>query len=149
MPPLQLLWTRLRVQTSRAICSSAGKARATGVAIDVRSVAVRVLYACPKFMFQDWFRVGLRRSALGKCPQWLLSRNPAISLDRFWEWWCASEALCRVRVFTGARPVMKVLWDVHFPAPLPPLQVPAGFVDDGVDVDLAADMDLGAIDTFD
>ena len=72
-PSLQLLWTRHRLHTLHAIWSSAGKARVTGTAVDVRSVALRVLLACRKFMLHDWFRVGLRRSALGECPQWLLS----------------------------------------------------------------------------
>ena len=150
-PPLQKLWTRLRVETLRAIWGMAGKASATGARVDARSVALRVLCNCRKLILQHWFRVGLSRSALGECPQWLLSRHPGISLEEFQTWWCASGVLCRTRVSPsgGVRPVLEVRWDVHSPVPVPLREASAALFDDGLDVDLAVELDLDVIDSYD
>ena len=71
-------------------------------------------------ILRHWFRVDLRRSALGGCPHWLLSRDPALTIGQFEQWWCAGGVLCRVIAVAGSRPRCEVVWDGERPVPLPP-----------------------------
>ena len=119
-PPskLQPLWLRLRLATLHALWCEAARVRHGGPAVSARVVACRVLAYCRKLMMQHWMRVGLRRRDLGACPQWLMSRDPRLSVDTFGDWWCAGTVLCEV-VHAGPRPQIDIRWDAHRPVPIP------------------------------
>ena len=152
-PRLCALWTRLRLAVLHALWSASCQARHGQVPADARGVTARVLSYCRGLMVQHWFRVDLRRPDLGACPHWLLARNPALTLEMFQDWWCASGVLCRV-VSSGAKPRMQVIWDANVPVPLPPAldrarHYPPGSTPRHPDVDLGGDMDLDEPDDFD
>ena len=66
-----------------AIWCAACYARSGRGSASAHGIAARVLCHCRKLMFQHWFRVDLRRGQLAACPQWLLSRDPTITLGTF------------------------------------------------------------------
>ena len=92
----------------------------------------------------------MRLSDLHACPQWLASRNPAITLAQFQEWWCPSGALCRVHVSAGGPPKLQVVWGHQQPVPLPPVPVPdpagASVASAAMDLDVDIGEDLYASD---
>ena len=149
---VSVLWTRFRLSVLHALWSEAGRAR-HGQSASARSVCARIVATNRKLMLRHWFRVDLRLAQLNACPQWLLSRNPAISLAQFQEWWCPSGALCCVHVLAGQRPQLQALWTAHFPVPIPVAPTPAPqheglgphFV---VDVLLDADLYPSDIDSY-
>ena len=150
-PPSDLspLWTRLRLAVLHALWCAACRARHDQVPASARSIAAQVISFCRGLMVQHWFRVDLHRPNLGACPHWLLGRHPALTLDKFRGWWCASAALCRVIAAAGAKPRMEVVWNAEAPVPLP-AAVPAiaAPAPRYPDVDLGEDMDLDVIDDF-
>ena len=119
-PPaaLQPLWLRVRLATLHALWCEAAKARRGGPVVSARAVACRVLAYCRKLMVQHWMRVGLHRRDLGGCPQWLLSRDPSMSVGTFGQWWCAGTVLCEI-VHAGPTPQMQIRWDASWPVPIP------------------------------
>ena len=120
-PPskLQPLWLRLRLATLHALWCEGAKVRRGGPAGSARGVACRVLAYCRKLMVQHWSRVGMHRRDLGGCPQWLMSRDPHLSVDAFGDWWSAGGVLCEI-VHAGHRPHIDIKWDAQHPVPIPP-----------------------------
>ena len=143
-PKLAPLWMRLRLSVLHALWCAAGQARHGHVPASARTIAMRVLSFCRSLMVQHWFRVGLRRPQLGACPNWLMARNPALTLETFQDWWCASSVLCRVVAVAGAKPRMEVVWDAVVPVPLPAVAPPRHHPD----LDLGEAMHLDVPDDF-
>ena len=95
---LSTLWCRFRLSVLYALWCQAGEARRAQTPLSARSVCARIVAANCKLMSQHWYRVDMRLAELSACLQWLASRQPAITLAQFQEWWCPLGALCRVHV---------------------------------------------------
>ena len=157
-PPARLrpLWVRLRLTVLHALWCASAKARSQRVHVDARTVAASVMVACKRLMRRHWYRVDMSSSTLGSCPHWMSGRMVALTLQQFEDWWAAPGVLCSVHGTAGELRKLGIHWTTAAPVPLPPPSAPGPppaeqrvvVLDDG-DVDLAADWDLGDIDTFD
>ena len=147
---LSTLWTRFRLSVLHALWSATGRARHGHSAECARSVCARIVAVNRKLMMRHWFRVDLRLTDLHACPQWLLARNPSISLAQFQGWWCPLGALCRVDVVAGQQPKLRALWTAHHPVPLPPAPIQSHDVGGEAiaNVDLGEDLYPSDVDSY-
>ena len=120
------VWLRLRLLTLHELWKAACKARMQACTVTAHGIALRLLAGFRKLLARDWFRVDMRLSDLGACPQWLLARNPTLTVQSFQQRWGPSGAFFSFVAAAGSKPKVHILWDADTPASVPavPQMVP-------------------------
>jgi hypothetical protein len=122
-PPLQPLWTQLRVATIETI-RAAQKQRRSGIPTTATSIAATVVHHMRAALLRDWQRTRTAGSIASLssgvcCSAWLRGRQPFLTVAQFQSHWGEPGVLYALSQQTAGQQRVHVLWSVQHPVPIP------------------------------